>query len=656
MFFKNKHLSNDLLANTAIITAMYEALPDIVFSLDTSLRYTSCNHGFGAFSAKPMNEIIGKTDYEVFGEGKPMVEYFIEMNQKVLDSRNPVTINEWVIYPDGSKRYLETIKAPLFLEGELIGLMGVARDVTAHKKAEEAAKEASQTKSQFLANMSHEIRTPMNAIIGMTDLLVLEKLNDKQREYVDNISISSRALLDIINDILDFSKIEAGKLELVPTDYNLHEFISNISSMFQYMVQKKGLAFRFEDEGLLPGCLFGDDVRLRQVLINLCSNAVKFTQQGYVKLKVAVKGQTIMFSIQDTGIGIREEDIPRLFEVFAQADERKNRNIVGTGLGLSISKAFVEMMGGEINVESEYGRGTTFTVTVPMVLGNEENVLRLSKMSSSEEALSAPGAKILVVDDNELNLKVAVGLLNLYNVKAVTASSGKEAIRLVQKIDYDIVFMDHMMPELGGVETVRALRAMGGKYSELVIIAFTANAVRGVKEMFLANGFNGFISKPIDTAELAATLREWLPPEVLETGEVKKPTAQTAGASPAPRHVLNAIRALGEINVDAGLSYFSGIEDLYIETLSYFCETITEQCEAVERLVGARDLKGLAVAVHGMKSGLATIGAMGLSGAAFELEKAAKEDMMSFCEDNLPAFTEMVRSLHGRLLPLFPQG
>ncbi|MCL1807184.1 MAG: ATP-binding protein [Oscillospiraceae bacterium] len=645
MLINHKRENNS--EHTAIITAMYDMLPDVIFSLDCSLRYTSCNHAFETFSSMREEDIIGKTDHEVFGTETPMVRYFIEMNQKVLDTRESVRFNEWVVYPDGTKRFLETIKSPLFQHGKPIGLMGFARDITEHKSAEDAAKDASQAKSQFLANMSHEIRTPMNAIIGMAELLMKEELTGRQQEYVDSINTSSHALLGIINDILDFSKIEAGKLELIPVDYNLPMFISHCSSMFQYMAKKKGLEFRFKEEGLIPGCVFGDDVRLRQVLVNLCGNAVKFTQKGFIKFTAATNDHSLSFSIQDTGMGIRKEDFSGLFELYTQADETKNRNIVGTGLGLSISKAFIEMMGGTITVESEYGEGTVFTVTVPMVLGNAENVILQTQKEKSGGGFSAPGAKILVVDDNEINLKVAVGLLNLYNIQADTALSGKEAIRMVREKDYHIVFMDHMMPEMNGIEATAEIRALGGVFQKLIIIAFTANAILGVKEMLLANGFNGFVSKPINSGELSDVLKEWLPPELIQSPQ------KQSEPPPPPQTPLDHIRAIAEINVEAGLSYFSGNDDLYIETLAYFCDSITKNCNTAETLLQSRDLKNFAVNIHGMKSALATIGAMGLSGGAFELEKASKAENLSFCQDNTPEFIEMVRALRDKLLPLF---
>ena len=335
------------------------------------------------------------------------------------------------------------------------------------------ARAANVSKSNFLSNMSHEIRTPMNAILGMAELLTHERLNERQTEYVNDIIVSAKSLLGIINDILDFSKIESGKLELNPVDYDFRALINNIESMFTYVSDNKGLEFKVEVADDIPDCFYGDDIRVRQVLINICGNAVKFTEKGNIKLTVKKIGNKLVFEIKDTGMGIRKKDLPKLFNLFEQADKSRNRNIVGTGLGLPISKAFVEMMGGEIIVESEYGRGSTFTVIMPIVKGDPSGI-RKDDNSNIGQALSAPDARILVADDNRFNLKVACGLLNLMDIEAETADSGFKAIELVRQNDYDIVFMDHMMPEMDGIETVRKIRKLGGKYEDLTIIALTA--------------------------------------------------------------------------------------------------------------------------------------------------------------------------------------
>jgi CheY-like chemotaxis protein len=286
--------------------------------------------------------------------------------------------------------------------------------------------------------------------------------------------------------------------------------------MFKHVAHNKGLEFFYESTGEIPHCLLGDDIRLRQVLTNICGNAVKFTAEGYVKLSLSATTDKLIFKIEDTGSGIHKEDIPKLFHAFEQVNKTKHRNIVGSGLGLSICKSFVEMMGGEIIVESEYGHGSAFTIAIPIVKGNAANI-RKTEHENKEKTIIAPDAKILVTDDNEFNLKVASGLLGFMGIKPQTTDSGFKTIELVQQSDYDILFMDHMMPEMDGIETVHKIRKLGGKYEDLIIIALTANAVSGAREMFLNNGFNDFISKPIDASEMQEVILKYLPPEKIRT-------------------------------------------------------------------------------------------------------------------------------------------
>lgn len=516
------------------------------------------------------------------------------------------------------------------------------------------AQASSQAKSNFLSNMSHEIRTPMNAIIGMAELLEHERLNPRQMNYIVDIISAAKSLLDIINDILDFSKIESGKLELNPVDYDFKAFIDNINSMFGYISDKKGLEFISETEGNIPAYLFGDDVRLRQVITNLCGNAVKFTEKGYVKLKILASDDILMFEISDTGIGIRKEDMQTIFNAFEQADKTKNRHIVGSGLGLSISKSFVEMMGGTITLESEYGRGTTFTILIPLIEGDRN---RVEKSGSEHKFLfSAPEANVLVVDDNEFNLRVAHGLFGLLQIDIKSASSGAEAIKMVQKEDFDAIFMDYMMPEMDGVQAISIIRKLGGKYEKIPVIALTANAVQGAREMFLQNGFNDFISKPIDSNRLNQMIVEWLPPEKIKMNKgVSVSVPNNACKYDANGEFLEAVEKIDEVNTAIGLSRASGDISMYRDSLELFHGRLESEYKKMSVFLDSGDLNSFAISVHAMKSMLATIGASRLADAAAALETAGRNNEYGYCAGHFPAFKEKLAALNAAFSEVFPK-
>ena len=501
-------------------------------------------------------------------------------------------------------------------------------------------------KTSFLANVSHEIRTPMNAIIGMTDLLFYEPLNKRQMGFVNDIKVSAHSLLSIINDILDMSKIEAGKLELNPINYDFQSLLDNVHSMFTYVTKKKGIEFKYETEGNMPRYLYGDDIRLKQVLTNICGNAVKYTERGYVKFKVTAMDDKLTFEIKDSGIGMRKEDLPKLFNSFQRIETEQNRTIVGTGLGLSISKTFVEMMGGTIMVDSEYEQGSVFIIIIPIVLGKKEDV-KSSKGLLDGHTLVAPDAKVLVVDDNEFNIRVAEGLLGLFKINAQTASSGKEAIDLVQKNEYDLVFMDHMMPEMDGVEATGIIRNLGGKFKDMPIIALTANAVQGAKEMFLSNGFDGFISKPIDIQEMYGILKEWLPTEKIDIKNEK--IIQEEHAKETESEFISELYKIDEIDVEIGLKRVSGMENMYRETLELFNKKLVTECLGMYDKLNYGDISGFAISVHAMKSALSTIGAMSMSETALRLETAAKGNDFEFCVQRFPVFRNKLLKLNNDL-------
>ncbi|MBP5624485.1 MAG: response regulator [Lachnospiraceae bacterium] len=389
------------------------------------------------------------------------------------------------------------------------------------EKAEEAER-ANDSKMLFLANMSHEIRTPMNAISGMAELSLNEDLSPQTRENLENIRNSSKVLLAVVNDILDYSKMESGMMEIVPVTYSLSRLIKETVNMMQIRLSDKNVELKYTILKELPDVFVGDEIRFRQILFNLLSNAIKFTDNGYILLDVSgeiIKEDTakLIVSVTDSGIGIRKEDLQKLFTSFQQLDSHKSHVREGTGLGLAICRELVSLMGGDITVESTYGVGSKFTFTIIQRISTKKESAVFSKAGSSDskEKLKVNNAKVLIVDDNAVNLKVAQGLLKTFNLTVDTCKSGRECLELMkQNRDYDLVFLDHMMPELDGIETLNLIRADSDEYMKKVpVVALTANVMNGVRDMFISEGFNDYVPKPIDMVWVNSILRKYIPIE-----------------------------------------------------------------------------------------------------------------------------------------------
>ena len=509
-------------------------------------------------------------------------------------------------------------------------------------KAAEAANEA---KSQFLANMSHEIRTPMNAVLGMSELLLQEKLNKRQFRYANDIKTSAMVLLEIINDILDVSKIQAGKFNLVPVHYDFNILIDNIGSIAQFMAENKKIDFKLTMQKHELICLYGDNLRLRQVLLNLLGNAIKFTEKGYVQLAVYITDETVKIIVSDSGVGIPEKNIPTLFDAFEQADVEKHRNKTGTGLGLTISKSIVEMMGGHITVESVYGKGTSFHVEIPKILGDESLIPRLDE---KDVIIYAPDVNILVVDDNKTNLNVACGLLQLCKISTETAESGKQAIELLQQKKYDIVFMDHRMPNMNGIEATKIIRSLGIR---VPIIALTASVVIGAKEMMLDAGMNDYLGKPIVKTELMSILRKWVPADKLL--EPPYEAYNENNENYEHNEFWDQIEQIEGLDFYSGLNRVDGQRGVYKKSLKLITQEIEKSEENLPRFLSDKDMENFRIEVHGIKGALANIGVMELSAKAFELEKASIRSDDDFCISNLPDFIKGLSDLNDKLKEAF---
>ena len=523
--------------------------------------------------------------------------------------------------------------------------------------------EANKMKSEFLANMSHEIRTPINAIIGMGTMITRESHEEVTKKYAWDIRNASKTLLALVNDILDFSKIESGKLELILSEYNLGVLINDLVNMIQPRVNEKKLDFIVNINPAIPQNLYGDDVRIEQIMINILSNAVKYTQEGSVTFNMdfepASDGEILLkVSIADTGIGIKEEDIEKLFSPYQRIDEQRNKKVEGTGLGMSITKSLLEKMGSSLAVSSVYGEGSTFSFEIRQKVLNDE-VLGDYKISAealvtSEDApelFHAPDAIALVVDDVEMNLIVAKNLLKRTQIKVETVASGPQAVDLCEHKKYDIIFLDAMMPGMSGEETYHAIRKMCRKNDDTPIIVLTANAVKGAREEYLSVGFDDYLSKPIDGMALENMLDKYLPEEKKKYESVESGEKE-ASVEDTEDEILTRLRKIPEMDVEAGIAS-AGDKDTYLVVCRSFYDTAKERMDMIKAYYDEEDIKNYTIQVHALKSSARLIGANELSTKALELELAGKENNLNIITANTGAALEIYSSIFNQMSSLY---
>lgn len=645
------------------------------------------------------------------------------------------------------EEYVEAVEKVTVIEQKKIDsaakflhlIADVLSEMAYHKylvlQANKELERSSNMKSDFLANMSHEIRTPMNAVIGMAEMALREQLPPMAKNYINQIKEAGRSLLTIINDILDFSKIESGKMDISEDEYELMSMVYDVANLVMARLKEKDVELIVDIVPDLPNKLYGDSIRMKQILLNLVNNAVKFTSQGRIIMKVdytktAYDQIELDVSVEDTGIGVKKEDLGKLFQSFQQVDSKRNRNIEGTGLGLAISKRLLTLMGGSIWVESEYGKGSRFSFALPQKIVDESPSIKVKepdsvlmaglisnpyiweRFCSDAERLGvecirvvspkefdllpnnkrnflfieypmftelvegyirshpqitavllvgfyahveysipnlyivrkplfalnialllngerlhfendeeekefdfiAPNAHVLIVDDNAVNLTVAEGLLEPLKMKVDTVTSGQAAIDKIASHHYDIIFMDHMMPELDGVETTHIIRRFHSEYNDVPIIALTANAVEGTKEMFCREGMNDFVAKPIEIRIMVDKVRQWLPVEKIQKTKLVYDMADREEKSSEPIVV-------GDLDTKLAMGFF-GSEKLFWKTLKVYYNSIEKKANTIKAMVENKDWTGYTIEVHALKSASKQIGAVSLSRKAAAMEKA----------------------------------
>ncbi|MCR5153507.1 MAG: response regulator [Lachnospiraceae bacterium] len=538
-------------------------------------------------------------------------------------------------------------------------------------------KASTDAKNMFLTSISHEIRTPINAILGMNTMIKREGINPKVKEYAENIESSGNLLLSLVNDILDMSKLNSAKMEIVPVNYEFASMIKNTVGMVLPRAEKKGLKIRLDIDRRIPRILLGDEVSIGQILRNLLTNAVKYTDKGMITLRITfneVGAETHMVSgydfqdkteldvsVMDTGAGIKEEDLERIFLPFERADLERNHEIEGTGLGMSITRSLLRLMGSELNVESTYGEGSTFSFKLLQNVVDRTETGRISiKNMIPEENVSrcgdfvAPNAKVLVVDDTPINLTVFVELLKNTRIKIDTANSGDECLELAGRKKYDVIFLDHMMPGKDGIETYHLL--VDGPDSinkETPIIALTADAVAGAREKFIVEGFTNYLPKPIDPEKLERMLENYIPKQLIKylTDEEKKAN-ESREAEAEKDETIERIKDRTTLEVDDGIKAV-GTTELYKRILKDYYETLNVRAQKAKDLLDAGNIKEYTILVHGLKSTSRLAGASRISALSAELEECGLKGDVETIKAKNPTLIDKCKKLFERLTPVF---
>jgi len=529
------------------------------------------------------------------------------------------------------------------------------QEIMVMDREKQQAMQASESKGRFLANMSHEIRTPIHAVLGMDAMILRESREARIREYALDIQNAGQTLLSLINDILDLSKIESGKLEILPVEYDFSSLIHDVVNMIGMKARDKGLALNLSVDKELPSRLWGDDVRIRQILVNLMNNAVKYTETGSVALTVnaVICGDTanLTFRVEDTGIGIREEDIEKLYHEFERIEEQRNRKIEGTGLGMNITIQLLERMGSSLKVESVYGKGSTFSFTLEQKIMDyepigdlEQRIKNQAGTYSYQAMFTAPEARVLIVDDNAVNRRVFVNLLKATQIQVEEAVGGEECLELVRKKAYDLIFLDHMMPDLDGIVVLHKMEEWEDYPCQSTpVIALTANAVSGAREMYLGEGFQGFLSKPVNPEKLEKMIMEILPEEKVNYGESEP---AFSGQEAKEETGENALPELEGIDWNYAQLYCRDAAVLK-DTVNYFYQTMETEAAKLEHFLAvlgqsketdSEALSQFRIQVHSMKNSAAMIGAVSLAGVARMLEYAARDGKIDVIEKLTPVF------------------
>ena len=625
----------------------------IIDNLKEAVIVTDADHRF-LFLNSMADKIITSINKEQGYSTDDKIYAFIQGSQDFFD------------WKDRHYQVEETVlKDNELIQGYMMTIVDVTKIIEQNhlmKRLVLQTEDANRAKTNFVSNMSHEIHTPMNSIVGITEILLRSRHSPKEQEYLLNIQSSGRVLLTIIDDVLDCSKMEAGKMQLFDEPYDTCSLFHDLRISMENRIGHSGLELIYDIDQDIPCKLKGDMGRIRQVIINLVNNAIKYTEKGSVRFSVHVRQKNtdkvmLYYEVADTGIGIRKEDQKILFDAFQRVEMDRNRYVEGTGLGLTISQNLVNMMGGVIEVESEYGKGSRFFFTIEQTIidptpvsavnynGQKDNVTE----KEAECLFIAPEAHILLVDDNELNLVVAKELLKPLRMQIDTAENGLQAVKMVRGSQYDLVLMDHMMPVMDGIEAAKAIRALPeDKYQKLPIIALTANAMVDARKEFLNAGMNGFVAKPIDFARICNQLKLWLPKDLVR--DVPKEEAKKLLADDLSDREIQPEDPQMGFSFEEGVKH-CGSKAALMKTIRIFYRTIDSKADKIEQCLKEGLISDYVVEVHALKSSALLIGAVPLSEAAKELEGYGKQGKTELLEEKTPDLLAMYRDFKDILKP-----
>ena len=616
---------------------------------------------FGCETIEEFKELTGYT-FRGMVHPEDFAEIQESIDEQIADEDNEHNL-DYVVYriirKDGEERWVDDYGRFTYLPGFGNVYYVFISDITETRIAQEQrerneqlerllleAEQANKAKTAFLSNMSHEIRTPITAILGMNELIQRECNDPAILEYSENIRKAGTSLLRIISDILDFSKIEAGRMNLVIEPYSVKDLYADLYNLVQIRAEAKGIGLKFEVDPHLPIKLLGDEIRIKQVISNLLTNAIKYTERGYVKLIAYLESindgiANIEVTVLDTGIGIREEEMARLFEAFDRLDAKRTRSIEGTGLGLAIAKQLLAQMDSKLEVESEYERGSRFSFFIKQKIVDEEPIgevdfsqieKELRNAQKMRSYFEAKDLKILVVDDTPMNLQVIKGLLKRTCMNIDTASSGTECLLKIEKGSYDMVFLDYRMPNMNGVETLEEIKKKFPDFYEKVpIISLTASAIAGDKEWLIASGFTDYLAKPVNIDEMENMLLKYLPKDAIT---IIDPTAEEDDEL---QTIPKVLREYGGIDAEKGLEYCGDADD-YMYAIETYSRSVEDKAAQIQKNLSDNDLEKYIINVHSLKSTSLAIGAMSVSEKAKALEAAAKNGETQ----NIEADTEVL--------------